>query len=194
MNVRTTTICEQPLVPLRGLVNEQSWRVHPQYVRYLREFCSVVKLTEEEEEAKKFKMNAEIDRAEMNEKIRISKEKAIEAEKEVWANRLIIKNEKKLVEINSLKKNKIKGKIISQDSKGTRKLRSFPAAKNVPQKNLLQNNASQSNLPKDNIPEKNVPQKNVLPAKEEDEQGNNLTCCPPEWKRIARTHSVDVLT
>ena len=39
MNVRTITLCEFPLVPLRGLVNSTYWRVHPLYVRHLKEFC-----------------------------------------------------------------------------------------------------------------------------------------------------------
>ena len=39
MNVRTITLCQSPLVPLRGLVNSTYWRVHPLYVRHLKEFC-----------------------------------------------------------------------------------------------------------------------------------------------------------
>ena len=39
MNVRTITLCEFPLVPLRGLANSTYWRVHPLYVRHLKEFC-----------------------------------------------------------------------------------------------------------------------------------------------------------
>lgn len=37
--VKTQTFCDLPLVPLRGLVNETHWRVHPLYVRYLRDTC-----------------------------------------------------------------------------------------------------------------------------------------------------------
>ena len=37
--LRSMGVCEQPLIPLRGLVNESYWYVHPLYVRQLREAC-----------------------------------------------------------------------------------------------------------------------------------------------------------
>ena len=37
--LRSMTVCEQPLIPLRGLVNESYWYVHPFYVRQLQEAC-----------------------------------------------------------------------------------------------------------------------------------------------------------
>jgi len=33
------TICEQPLMPLRGLVNSSYWRLHPLYIRHFRSDC-----------------------------------------------------------------------------------------------------------------------------------------------------------
>lgn len=41
IEIRTLNICELPLVPLRGLYNNTHWRVHPLYVRYLRDSCPV---------------------------------------------------------------------------------------------------------------------------------------------------------
>jgi hypothetical protein len=37
--LRSMSVCEQPLIPLRGLVNESYWYVHPLYVRQLQEAC-----------------------------------------------------------------------------------------------------------------------------------------------------------
>lgn len=37
--LRYTNICEQPLIPLRGLVNSSYWRLHPLYVRHVKEEC-----------------------------------------------------------------------------------------------------------------------------------------------------------
>ena len=39
ISVKTQIFCDLPLVPLRGLVNKTHWRVHPLYVRYLRDTC-----------------------------------------------------------------------------------------------------------------------------------------------------------
>jgi hypothetical protein len=39
---RVTTICEQPLIPLRGLENETYWRIHPLYVRHFSEDCGKI--------------------------------------------------------------------------------------------------------------------------------------------------------
>ena len=38
--MRTKNICEQPLIPLRGLVNESHWRLHPLYVRHFDGDCA----------------------------------------------------------------------------------------------------------------------------------------------------------
>ena len=38
--LRYTNICEQPLIPLRGLVNSTYWRLHPLYIRHVKEDCS----------------------------------------------------------------------------------------------------------------------------------------------------------
>ena len=37
--LRYTNICEQPLIPLRGLVNSSYWRLHPLYIRHVKEEC-----------------------------------------------------------------------------------------------------------------------------------------------------------
>lgn len=34
-----TTLCEQPLVPLRGMLNKTHWRLHPTYVEKMGEAC-----------------------------------------------------------------------------------------------------------------------------------------------------------
>jgi len=37
--LRFTSLCEQPLVPLRGLVNSSFWRIHPLYIRHIKNDC-----------------------------------------------------------------------------------------------------------------------------------------------------------
>lgn len=37
--LRYTSLCEQPLVPLRGLVNSSYWRIHPLYIRHVTNDC-----------------------------------------------------------------------------------------------------------------------------------------------------------
>lgn len=39
--IRRVNICQQPLIPLRGLVNFSYWRVHPLYVRLFKDDCAV---------------------------------------------------------------------------------------------------------------------------------------------------------
>ena len=43
-------VCEQPLIPLRGLVNATHWRVHPFYVRQLKEACWPKVIKEEQDD------------------------------------------------------------------------------------------------------------------------------------------------
>lgn len=37
---QVVSICEEPLIPLRGLVNESYWRMHPLYVRHFIQDCN----------------------------------------------------------------------------------------------------------------------------------------------------------
>ena len=43
-------VCEQPLIPLRGLVNKTHWHVHPFYVRQLKEACWPKVIKEEQDD------------------------------------------------------------------------------------------------------------------------------------------------
>ena len=164
IQTKSVNICDMPLIPLRGLMNVTYWRVHPLYMRYLRDTCPYLSV-------RKKRKNYNIRK---NRKLTVKK-------KEKKSVKNTVKNKK--MSKNNDDKNDDKDDGVVGDEK-EKKEEVKVDKKKVKEKEMKKKQKEQR--------QKEIEEEQEQEEEEEEEEKVENSCCPLDWEELIITHVVKV--
>ena len=164
IQTKSVNICDMPLIPLRGLMNVTYWRVHPLYMRYLRDTCPYLSV-------RKKRKNYNIRK---NRKLTVKKK-----EKKPVKN--TVKNKK--MSKNNDDKNDDKDDGVIGDEK-EKKEEVKVDKKKEKEKEMKKKQKEQR--------QKEIEEEQEQEEEEEEEEKVEDSCCPLDWEELIFSHVVKV--
>jgi hypothetical protein len=178
IQTKSVNICDMPLVPLRGLINVTYWRVHPLYMRYLRDTCPYLS-------ARKKRKNRKI----RKNRILTVKKKTKEIEKSIT-------KKMKLNNSNS-STNAIKDKDKNNDDKNDEKdgsVNEIEKDDEEKKEEVKEKKREKESKKKQKEKEKEERKKAIEEEieEEQEEEKVEMSCCPSDWETLIHSHVVKV--
>jgi hypothetical protein len=178
IQTKSVNICDMPLVPLRGLINETYWRVHPLYMRYLRDTCPYLS-------ARKRRKNNKSRKS----RILTMKKKTKEIVKYITKKKKIKSN--KSNNSTDTSKNKDKSNDDKNDEKddGVNKIEKTEDEKKEEEKEKKREKELKKKQREKEERKKAIEEQL---EEEQEEEKVKMSCCPADWETLIHSHAVKV--